>query len=113
MASVASLYIIHAATRYGVPRVTILRMASNLVIDYFLGAIPLVGDVFDVFWKANQRNVALLRRHVATPRETRKRSLSDRLFVAGVMAAILMALVACIAMAVLLIGWFGILSVWP
>ena len=42
--SLASLYILHAATRYGVPRVTILRMGLNVAIDFLMGAVPVVGD---------------------------------------------------------------------
>ncbi len=73
LTSLASLYILNAGRRYGVPRVTMLRMAANIAVDYLVGMIPLAGDAFDVVWKANQKNVALLRRHVlATPAEERR-----------------------------------------
>ena len=68
--SVASLYILSAAHRYGVTRTTLLRMALNVVLDAVVGAIPLIGDIFDVYWKSNQRNVAILKRHMlAVPSE--------------------------------------------
>src|SRR5262245_44147592 len=50
-----SLSLLAAAVRYRVPKITVLRMALNLAIDYAIGSVPVVGDVFDVWWKANQR----------------------------------------------------------
>src|SRR5215212_3833168 len=52
-----SLYILAAGVRYRVPKVTLLRMASNIAVDYLLGAVPIVGDLFDAAWKSNQMNV--------------------------------------------------------
>src|SRR6478672_8993607 len=52
LTSLASFYILLAAVRYGVPKITLLRMALNIGIDYLLGTIPLVGDAFDFFWKS-------------------------------------------------------------
>ena len=49
-----------ALYRYRVPRAVAARMAANVLLDTALGAIPVVGDVFDVFFKANTRNVKLL-----------------------------------------------------
>ena len=45
LTSLASLYILNAGRRYGVPRVTMMRMALNIAIDYVLGAVPLVGAI--------------------------------------------------------------------
>jgi hypothetical protein len=50
-----------ALFHYRVPRAVAARMAANVLLDTTLGAIPLLGDVFDVFFKANTRNVQLLR----------------------------------------------------
>src|SRR5687767_13098985 len=47
----------------GVPRVVQLRMIFNVAIDVLIGFIPLLGDLFDFAWKANNRNMALLERH--------------------------------------------------
>lgn len=57
-----SLYLIAEAWRLGVPVTTILRMLGNVGVDTVIGAIPLVGDLFDFAYKANLRNVELLRR---------------------------------------------------
>lgn len=60
-----SAYIIREAHRLGAPRHLILRMVGNVALDGLIGAIPLAGDVFDVLWRANGRNVRLLRDHLA------------------------------------------------
>ena len=104
--TVVSLYIFTAAQRFGVPRVTLLRMALNIVIDLILGAVPFVGDLFDVYWKANQRNVDLLRRHVgATPPTARKLRTSDRLFVAAILGLLAVLLVASMVIAYFILAW--------
>lgn len=56
-----SVYIIYRARQLGVPLRTRARMAANVAIDLLLGAIPVAGDVFDFAWKANRRNVNLLK----------------------------------------------------
>jgi hypothetical protein len=64
-ASALSLYLLYEASRLGVPRLLLARMLMNVVIEGTVGAIPLAGDAFDVFFRANRRNVALLREHFA------------------------------------------------
>jgi len=59
-----SLYIIKEARALGAPRLLVWRMLANVAVDGFVGAVPLVGDAFDVVWRANRRNMALLRRHL-------------------------------------------------
>lgn len=81
--SLVSFYILVAAVRYRVPKVTLLRMGMNIGIDYLVGSLPLVGDLFDAWWKSNQMNVALLRkRATVSASEARQGTLSDWLFVA-------------------------------
>jgi len=80
--SLASFYILVSAVRYGVPKVTLLRMGMNIGLDYVVGSLPFVGDLFDVFWKSNQRNVALLsERATVSAEDARQGELSDWLFV--------------------------------
>ena len=80
--SLVSFYVLASAVRYGVPKVTLLRMGMNLGIDYVVGSLPIVGDLFDAYWKSNQRNVALLsKRATVSADEARQGSLSDWLFV--------------------------------
>src|SRR6185503_13930024 len=58
-----SLAIITQGHRMRLPRVVQLRMLLNVVIDIAFGVIPFVGDVADLFWKSNSKNMALLERH--------------------------------------------------
>ncbi len=65
-----ALYILLRAHRLGVPKKMLARMGWNVLLDLALGAIPVVGDLFDVGFKSNRRNVALLRQHVGQPPHT-------------------------------------------
>src|ERR1700741_1735283 len=58
--SAVSIYILTAAQRHGVSRVTLARMGLNIMIDLVFGAVPFIGDFFDAYWKSNHRNVELL-----------------------------------------------------
>lgn len=62
--------VISEAARLGVPKVLLLKMAVNVAVDALVGTVPVVGDLFDFVWKANQRNVQLLNRYFERPRET-------------------------------------------
>lgn len=80
--SLVSFYILASAVRYRVPKVTLLRMGMNLGIDYLVGALPFVGDLFDAWWKSNQRNVDLLsKRATVSAEEAGQGAISDWLFV--------------------------------
>ncbi|MBY5970780.1 DUF4112 domain-containing protein [Ferrimonas balearica] len=57
-------WIIMEGHRLGLPRYRVAQMMGNAGIDWIVGSIPLVGDLFDVGWKGNLRNVALIRRHL-------------------------------------------------
>lgn len=94
VASMVSLYILQAAGRQGVSRVTMARMGFNVLLDLLIGAIPILGDVFDVYWKANQQNVALLQRHLeANPQTSRRLQRNDWLFFAGMIAVLVLILI--------------------
>jgi uncharacterized protein DUF4112 len=60
LGAVLSSYIIVMAARLGASRHTLLRMLGNVAIEGLVGVVPILGDVFDIAWKANVRNVALL-----------------------------------------------------
>src|ERR1700674_557982 len=97
--TIVSFYILVAAVRYRVPKVTLLRMGLNIGIDYVVGSFPLVGDLFDAWWKSNQRNVALLsKRATVSASEAREGKLSDWLFVGLII--LLLAGLAVVAAAV-------------
>ena len=62
--AVISAYIIYKAHRLGAPRSLLTRMAINVGLDTVVGSVPLLGSVFDLFFKANNINVRLLRDHL-------------------------------------------------
>lgn len=57
-----SAYIIREAQRMGVPRATLIRMMGNVGVDFVVGSVPILGDFFDVAFKANRKNMRLLRK---------------------------------------------------
>lgn len=93
-----SLYILLQAARMGVPRPLLLRMATNLVVDVVVGAVPILGDLFDAGFKANMRNLDLLERHVHRPVASTR---SSRRFVA--LLAVLIG--CCVVGAIALLVW--------
>jgi uncharacterized protein DUF4112 len=82
--SLVSFYILAAAVRYRVPKITLLRMGVNIGIDYLIGLLPFVGDIADAWWKSNRMNVELLRkRATVSAEEARAGRVSDWIFVGG------------------------------
>lgn len=61
------LFVVWRASRMGLPRVVVARMLANTVLDVVIGAIPFLGDAFDLWFKANTRNLGLMRRHLERP----------------------------------------------
>jgi hypothetical protein len=86
LAALMSCAIVVQAHQMRVPRVVQLRMLLNSAIDVLAGCVPVVGDVADLFWKSNAKNFSLLERHAA---EAQPATLDDRLFVGGILLAIL------------------------
>ncbi|HJR67346.1 MAG TPA: DUF4112 domain-containing protein [Gemmatimonadaceae bacterium] len=78
--------IILQAARSGAPAPVLGRMLANVAIDVVLGAIPIIGDVFDVAWRANTRNVRLLESWRERPATTKRASA---LAVGGILLALL------------------------
>jgi len=100
LTTLVSFYVLAAGVRYRVPKVTLLRMALNVGVDYAVGAIPFLGDLFDFAWKSNQKNVELLRRRATvSPAEAHHGRASDWLFVGVLMLVLLALLVGSITIA--------------
>lgn len=103
--TVVSFYVLASGVRYRVPKVTLLRMGLNIAVDYLLGAVPLVGDLFDFAWKSNQMNVELVRKRAAVPpEEARRGRLSDWLFVGLIMLVLLMLLIGSVTLSLWLLS---------
>lgn len=59
-----SLYVVIEAARLGAPRRLLARMLGNALLEAVIGVIPIIGDLFDFYWKANSRNRQLLEAHI-------------------------------------------------
>ena len=94
--------IVVEAARTGISRFTLLRMAGNIALDSAIGAVPVVGDLFDAGWKANKKNLALLQRHLDSPPTARRH---DKRFVAIVGVAVVTLSVAVAAGGAFLVYW--------
>lgn len=75
--ALASSYLVYRAHRLGVPRWTLAKMLGNVGIDMVVGAVPLVGDLFDATWKCNTRNLRLLERSLS-PTDTIDSKLANK-----------------------------------
>jgi hypothetical protein len=98
MAGIASFLIVFAAWRRGVQAITLVRMMANVVLETTLGAIPVAGDIFHIFWKANRRNYRLLIREKEQPGSNTRR---DWMF----LAIILLAALAAVAIPIVILIW--------
>lgn len=94
---VLSLPILFHAARLGVPRTLLLRMGVNIGIEALVGAIPLIGDLFDAGWRANVRNVRLMEAFIADPRRAAKSGSRWLIGTAAGVGAVLLALVGTVA----------------
>ena len=63
IASCISLAIVNKARKMGIPKRLVLRMLANVLVDFLGGSVPVLGDLFDVSWRANSKNLQLLEQH--------------------------------------------------
>jgi Domain of unknown function (DUF4112) len=88
------LFVVWRGSRMGLPRVVVARMLANSAIDFVIGSIPVIGDAFDLWFKANTRNLGIMRRYVEQP----DTSTRNEWLVISALVGILIAIVA-------VIGW--------
>jgi hypothetical protein len=98
LGGIASCIIIIAAWMRGVSYVSVARMVANVGIEAVVGSIPILGDMFDIAWRANRRNYALLTGSLNQPR---KHTIQSWLF----LAALCIVLAALVLLPVLAITW--------
>jgi len=96
--------IVVTAIQLGVPRVVQVRMFLTAVLDFAVGAIPVVGDLFDFVWRANLRNMALLERHARAPRPA---SRIDWLFVVAIVAGLVVLAALPFVALILVLQWLS------
>jgi len=100
VAGALSAYIVVEAARMGVPRETLLKMASNIILEVVLGSVPMLGDLFDAAWKANARNIALLESHVDMPQSSQA---GDRKFLILLILGLAVVIIGFATFSVLLV----------
>ncbi len=104
VSALAGGWVILEASRFGLPRVVLARMILNLALDLGIGAIPLLGDAYDLFFRSNSRNLDLFRRHALDPTASTRGEqalfMGIALLVVGVVWLVVTVLGA-------LVGWLG------
>ena len=100
LGGIASCVIIVAAWIRGVPYVILTRMAANVVIEVLVGTIPFFGDAFDIAWRANRRNYALLTGSLYQPR---KHTIQSWIF----LIVLCTALMGLMLLPMLLLAWMA------
>lgn len=102
ISSIFAGYVVFKSAQMGVPRETLVQMAANIVFDTFAGTVPVAGDLLDVTWKANVKNIELLDAHLGSPEPGKK---ADWLFVAGLLLGLMLIVGGVIFLSVMLFGW--------
>lgn len=95
-------YLVLLGSRLGAPKPVLARMLLNVALDTLAGVVPVAGDLFDVAWKSNMRNMALLERYIDRPVATKK---SSSAFVLAIIAALALLGIGGIALAIVVVRW--------
>ncbi|MEG4574952.1 DUF4112 domain-containing protein [Microcoleus sp. N3A4] len=102
ISSIFAGYIVFKSAQMGVPQETLVQMAANIVFDTVAGTVPVAGDLLDVAWKANVKNIELLDAHLGSPEQGKK---ADWLFVAALLLGLMLIVGGVIFLSVMLFGW--------
>lgn len=88
IANLAGSAILLIAAQYQVPKIVLLRMGSNVALNAIIGAIPVFGDVFSIWFRSNAKNARLLERYVSA--EERASTFGNWIFVIAVIGGIIL-----------------------
>ncbi|MEG4114770.1 MULTISPECIES: DUF4112 domain-containing protein [unclassified Microcoleus] len=102
ISSIFAGYVVFKSAQMGVPQETLVQMAANIVFDTVAGTVPVAGDLLDVAWKANVKNIELLDAHLGSPEQGKK---ADWLFVAVLLLGLMLIVGGVIFLSVMLFGW--------
>lgn len=97
-----SSYILAEAARLGIPKATLVRMGLNVALETIVGMIPIAGDIFDMTWKANQRNVRLLDAYMDNPRKT---ATTSRVLMFALVVALIALIIGLVILGIIIIQW--------
>jgi hypothetical protein len=109
LGGLASTILIIAAWVRGVPKVTMARMVLNVAIETAVGSLPVVGNLFDIGWRANRRNYKLLEGSIHQPE---KHSASSWLFIGGICVVLIALMLVPLVLAGFVVVWFKHLLHW-
>lgn len=102
ISSIFAGYVVFKSAQMGVPQETLVKMATNIVFDTVAGTVPVAGDLLDVAWKANVKNIELLDAHLGSPEPAKK---ANWLFVAALLLGLMLIVGGVIFLSVMLFGW--------
>ncbi|MEG5044142.1 DUF4112 domain-containing protein [Microcoleus sp. B4-C1] len=100
--SIFAGYVVFKSAQMGVPQETLVKMAANIVFDTVAGTVPVAGDLLDVAWKANVKNIELLDAHLGSPEQGKK---ADWLFVVALLLGLILIVGGVIFLSVMLFAW--------
>ena len=110
--SLLSFYTIHLSWQMKCPPVLLFRMGVNVLLDNLIDLIPFLGNFFDFFWKANQRNLRLLEKYLENPRRTERVSYFIMVLIGvGLLACLILSLY--LTFELLMAAWNFILTGHP
>jgi len=111
LGGVLSIYIVFEAFKLGLPRETLITMVANIALETLTGTVPVFGDIFDVAWKANVKNVELLETHVNSEEVGEK---ADTWFIVLLLGGLLLliVLIAMIGIAIFTLLLQGLSSIF-
>ena len=89
VSGVLGLLVVWRGSRMGLPRIVVARMLLNTLLDIAIGAIPVIGDAFDLWFKASTRNLALMRRHLERPDTSTREDWTAVLVMVGLAVAVI------------------------
>jgi len=105
IANLAGSAILLIAAQYQVPKIVLLRMGSNVALNAIIGAIPVFGDVFSIWFRSNAKNARLLERYVSA--EERASTFGNWIFVIAVIGGIIL-----LSIGILIATAWLILQLW-
>lgn len=103
--TLASIYILIQAAQMGCTPSTLIRMAVNIAVESIIDMIPVLGSIFDFIWKANNKNISLLERHVQNPRAV---TVQSRIFIGVLIISLFSILIVSAYLAFLAFQWLWI-----
>jgi Domain of unknown function (DUF4112) len=99
---ILSSFIVLEAARMGASKSTLSTMAFNILLETIAGTVPVVGDIFDVTWKSNLRNIELLEEHLKLPRVNPRR---NRWFAILLIVGLVLTFILCLVLSFYLLQW--------